>query len=113
MTVARMQISEEQLSAFIIYLALGVLQTILERAVPSEVGIWTLGAPQMWSEFEGNSHISQEVIDTLQACDELSALQELAPEKFEDEVKKLIKRLHNELSKIPDPIWSIKWTIPA
>src|SRR5215216_1724364 len=111
MATVHMHIAEEQLSPFLIYLGIGTLQAILSGTVSPEVGIWTLGAPQTWALFEGNSRVSPEVITIFQTCDELSAIRDLAPEFFENEIRTLIQRLQVELSKIEDPIWNIKWTI--
>ena len=51
--------------------------------------------------------MSQEIIRVFKVSDELDALQELAPEKFNEIVTKLIERLEIMLAQAEDPNWGV------
>lgn len=51
----------------------------------------------------------QAVINVLACSDELSALQQLAPEAFEATVADLIARLHAALAQMGSPAWLVDW----
>ena len=94
---------------FVTYLALGTLEAIRAGTVPAQVGIWTLGRPLFWRPLEA-ALVPQAVIDVLACCDELSALQQLAPEAFEATVANLIARLHAALTGMENPAWLVDWS---
>ncbi len=51
--------------------------------------------------------VSQEIIRVFKACDELGALQKLAPEEFDEKVTKLIERLEIMLAQADNPDWGM------
>ncbi len=106
----RCEIADDDLPAFVTYLALGTPEAIRARMAPAEVGIWTLGRPLMWEPLEKASLVPQVVIDVLQTSDELSAIQKLAPETFDITMSDLIERLHAVLEGMPNLTWRIEWT---
>lgn len=105
----KLEIHEEGFDSFLICLALGTLYAIRDGALSPDAGIWSLGMPRVWEPFENSSMISREVIDVLQTCDELSAIQELAPEEFENAVTELIDRLLAELRESEANVWQVRW----
>jgi hypothetical protein len=103
------QVSEDHLSAFVAYIALGTLEAIRAGTVSPGVGIWTLGRPTTWEPLQKVKLAPQELIDVLQQGDELSALQKLAPDTFTAVVSGLIEQLHTVLRTMPDPTWWLTW----
>jgi len=67
----------------------------------------------MWATLERESLLSPEILDVLKTGDELSAIQELMPERFDALLTDLINRLHQELAQMKDPSWLIAWTSSA
>lgn len=106
-------VSEQDLPAFLIYLAIGTLHAIRTHTVPAQTGIWTLAQPQFIEALTKRANIAQEAINVFSSADELSAIQQLLPDNFETEVDKLIERLRVALSQIQDPYWSIQWDYKA
>ncbi len=104
------QINEDDLPAFVAYLALGTLEAIRAGIVSSDVGIWTLGRRIMWEPLEEAKLVPQEIIDVLRVSDELSALQKCAPLAFNPTVSDLIERLRAALGEMPNPSWRVEWT---
>ena len=104
----RCTIADEQMAAFVTYLALGTLEAIRAGTVSAQVGIWTLGRPVFWRPLEVAALVPQAVIDVVACCDELSALQQLAPEAFEATVGDLIARLHAALAGMENPSWLVR-----
>jgi len=105
----RCQISEDDLPAFVAYLALGTLEAIRTGTVSPDVGIWTLGMPLTWEPLEEANLVPQEIIDVLRVSDELAALQKSAPLAFDAVVSDLIERLRVALREMPNPIWRVEW----
>lgn len=107
------QITEDDLPAFVAYLALGTLEAIRAGTVSPDIGIWTLGAPITWEPLEDAKLVPQEIIDVLRQGDELSALQNLAPQTFDAVVTDLIEQLHIALREMPNPNWRVVWSQTA
>ena len=103
------QVSEDDLSAFVAYLALGTLEAIRAGTVSPGVGTWTLGRPVTWEPLQQAKLVPQEIIDVLQQGDELSALQKIAPHACDAAVGDLIERLHAVLRAMPSPVWRVEW----
>jgi hypothetical protein len=104
-----LQISQEDIPAFVACLSIGTLYAIREGIIPPQVGIWTLGPPRMWEPLEAMSLIPREIIEVLQRCDELSAIQQLMPDRFVPYVDELIARLQLVLAQAGDPAWDVRW----
>jgi len=105
-----LRIGENSLDAFLACLGIGTLFAIKEGALPAEAGIWSLAVPRVWKPLESNLMVSREMIEVFRTFDELSALQQLSPNEFPDEVSKLIDTLLTELRKVQNPIWQIEWS---
>src|SRR5579872_1329805 len=103
------QISDNDLPAFMAYLALGTLEAVRTGTVSPDVGIWTLGRPMTWEPLEDAKLVPQELIDVLRQGDELLALHNLAPQTFDAVVSDLIERLHTVLGEMPNPSWRVEW----
>lgn len=103
------QISEDDLPAFVAFLALGTLEAIRAGTVSPQIGIWALGRPITWEPLEVANLVPREIIDVLQQADELAALQKLSPQTFESVVGDLIERLHAALRAMPNPTWRLAW----
>lgn len=103
------QISEDDLPAFVAYLALGTLEAIRAGTVAPKVGIWTLGMPITWKPLEEAKLVPQAIIDVLRTSDELSAIQKLVPHTFDATVSDLIERLHTALKEMPNQTWRVEW----
>ena len=95
--------------SFLACLGIGTLQAIRDGTLPADVGIWSLSAPQFCEELSANPSIPQEIVEVFQMSDELSALKELAPDKFSGEVEKLIHKLYTVLATIEEPAWRLQW----
>lgn len=104
----RMEGSKAHLSVMFTYLALGILYAIKKGVVPPSVGISTVGRPNFWELLKDEINAPMELIQVLQTADELDALAQLVPEKFDSELDALIHELENVLSGIPNPIWNIQ-----
>jgi hypothetical protein len=104
-------VAKGQLDAFVICLAIGTLQAIRSKTIPAEAGIWTLGPPRFWKPLAEHALISQGVLEVLQTCDELSAVEILRPDQFEDVVTELLNKLTTELKKVDDPVWQVEWAM--
>jgi hypothetical protein len=104
-------VGKDQLDAFVICLAIGTLQAIKSKTIPASAGIWTLDPPRFWKPLAEHALVSQDVLEVLQTCDELSAIQELIPNQFEATIIELLDKLTAELKGIDDPVWRIEWVI--
>lgn len=102
-------IKSEHIGPFFIYLGIGMLYAINNRAISPEIGIWTMGMPKVHEFLAENSLISDEVRDIFETFDELDAIQQLIPKKFNDIVSELMERLENELKVIENPRWDLEW----
>lgn len=107
------QMGEDDLPAFVAYLALGPLEAIRAGAVPASVGIWTLGRPISWKPLEDAQLVPQAIIDVLRTSDELAAIQKLVPHAFDATVSDLIERLHTALKEMPCQTWRVEWNRTA
>ncbi len=105
----KLQITEDELPAFITFLGIGILSAIRDKAVPSEVGIWTVGRPLIWEFLVEQPQVPKDVIKVFRMADELSAIEKLLPNEFDAKVQELINQLETELAKIKDPTWQIRW----
>ncbi|TAH50146.1 MAG: hypothetical protein EYC68_14950 [Chloroflexota bacterium] len=106
----RIEIPEADFSTFLVYLGIGVLSTIRNRTVPSEVGIWTLGRLALWRDLR-KVRIPEQVIDVINVADELSAIEELLPDRFDETIAEQIAQLEEQLKATKDPIWQISCAI--
>lgn len=106
----KLETLSNHIPTFVICLAIGTLQAILEDTISAEVGIWTLGRPRTWEFLAEEKLVSEEVISVLQTCDEISFIKEQSQERFENVVKELITQLKNELKKIEEPNWLFTWS---
>jgi len=106
----RGHIADEDLPAFVTYLALGTFEAIRAGTVPATVGIWTLGRPIFWEPLEDGRLMPPEVLEVLKLADELSALREVAPKEFDVRLTKIISQLHGALARMPSSTWRMEWT---
>ena len=104
-----MQIPEEDFPAFMTYVAIGTLYAIRNGTVPSEIGNWTLGPPNISEFLLKQQNMPRRVIRVFEMGDELHALEVLAPDKFDDELGEMIRQLEAALAKLDHPTWRIKW----
>lgn len=105
----KLRISKKNLDSFLACLGLGTLVAIQKGVLPASAGIWTLGLPRVHEPLVEINTISIDILDVFSQADELSALQELAPTKFNNELEELIGRLQTVLAENPEPFWDIDW----
>lgn len=108
MTV-NIQLEQDDFPAFLACLGIGTLVAMQKGQLEAEAGVWTMGAPRVWEPFVEDSVVPQEVLEVFQQSDELAMLQQLAPESYEEELSRLINQLSGTLSKMQQPIWSLRW----
>lgn len=102
------EVVDEELAPFLACLCMGVLHAIGTRAVPAEVGIWSLG-PTWAVRLEGK--IPEGIRDVIYQTDELDVLEGLGtPEELAAVCTDLIAQLRSELLKIEDPTWRM-WMV--
>jgi hypothetical protein len=106
------RIPDEHLDVFLAYIGLGVLKAIQRKTVPATVGIWTLALPKLTIPLTEKGSVSEEIMTVFKTADELSALEKLAPELFEDALEQLINQLETVLRSSSDPTW-MTWEIRA
>ncbi len=104
----RYTIPDDDVPAFVTYLALGVLEAIRAGTVSAEVGIWTLGRPIWWEPLEDAGLVPPDILEVLTTSD---ALQEIAPDRYEAVIKAHIARLHAALRTLPNATWLGEWNV--
>jgi hypothetical protein len=105
----KFRISKRNLDSFLACLGLGTLTAIQRGVLPASAGVWTLGLPRVYQPLTDINTISKDILDVFSRADELSALQKLAPNEFNNELNKLIERLQTILADNPQPFWDIDW----
>jgi hypothetical protein len=105
----KLRISKKNLDSFLACLGLGTLIAIQKGVLPASAGIWTLGLPRVHEPLVEIKTISRDILEVFSQADELSALQEIAPTIFNNELDKLIERLQTVLAENPAPFWDIDW----
>jgi len=105
-----LRIGKKNLQEVAASFVIGVLHLIRIGAFPPVVGIWTMSTRGFWSPLVDNKILSDELIDVLRNCDELSALQKLNPDHFESEITKLIERIEKDVQ-YRNPHWDMDWVI--
>lgn len=97
---------DESVTSFFASLALGLLQSIRNDAVPAKVGIWSLGHPAVWEKLQDT--VPARLINVLKQCDELTTMKKLfTPEVFDVEISLMIGELEGLLRSLDDPQWTI------
>ncbi len=86
-------------------LSVGVLQGILDGAVPASFSTWSIGMPIFARSLEAID-MPDRLVEALRQMDELSALQQLVPEEFEAEVIRL-KQTFEEVLSHSTAIWEV------
>jgi hypothetical protein len=105
-------IPDEHVDTFLAYIGIGVLSAIQRKTVPATVGIWSLAVPKVTQPLIEHGNVSEEIITVFKTADELSALEKLAPDLFEDVLTQLINQLETVLRSSTDPTW-MTWKIRA
>lgn len=105
----KFEISEEDIPAFLACIGLGTLEAIRSGTVSPEIGIWTLARPEFIMPFQNRALVPRDVLDVLQTCDELPALQKLLPANYDEIVGNLIERLQGSLRHLDSANWRITW----
>jgi hypothetical protein len=104
-----LKVMQEEREAFVLCLTLGTLEAMRCGSWPLESGIWTLAVPSFWEPLEDGT-ISEEIMDILKTCDELSALESLGEKKYAYElIEKMISLIHLRLASLHDKQWRACW----
>lgn len=101
-----MMIASEELSTFIAYLVVGVLVSIKDQAVSFGVGIWSLRRLVFFEPLK--KILPKEIIEVLESCNELSALEEFSKKNYQDALDHILKVLTKYLKQMNDPNFIIK-----
>jgi hypothetical protein len=102
-------IPEDNLAAFLACLGIGTLEAIRTGALPTTAGIWTLARPRVWEPLAVGALVPDEIVSVYQTCDELHALEQLAPDKLITALTELIDRLVSVLAQAEMREWHIEW----
>ena len=95
----KFETSEENIEFYVAIMALGLLHSIKNKTLSSDIGIWSLGRPRFWNTLEKEKLISKELLSIIQTLDELSTIEELSL-SFDKEIDKLIDRINLCLKKV-------------
>ncbi|MBI4494024.1 MAG: hypothetical protein HY690_14640 [Chloroflexi bacterium] len=103
----QLDIPDDDLRLFLSLLGLGLLHSIARGVLPADAGIWTLAIPRMWEPILEQGSVSGEIALVYRQLDELSAIQELLPERYSEKLDQLISRL--EATAEYRGGWGVKW----
>jgi hypothetical protein len=103
-------IREKDRVPFLACLGLGTLYAIRDGTLSASAGIWTLGAPRMWKQLEGEPGMMAEIVAIFSAADELSAIQEVIPDEFAPAIDDFIHRLKAILVSTGEQYWIASWS---
>ncbi len=105
----QLQVHDDDLPLVLACLGIGILSAIRRDLQPPTMGIQTLGRPRFWEPLLDNPAIPPAIIDVFQTCDELDALQQLAPEQYTAVIDTLILRLENVVAESKNSAWNVHW----
>jgi hypothetical protein len=106
----RFEVGENDLEAFSLCLILGTLDAMRSGAWPTKAGIWTLGRP-IFREPLAAAGIAKEVMEELEAADELSAIEGLCGRPAAEEaLDRMIAVVRSRLAALPDRTWYAFWS---
>ena len=81
-----------------------------EGTVPYSVGIWTLGRPIFSRNPEIEGLLSEEILDVIQAADEVDLLAGLGGvDEANEWLDRMIETLQRRLKSLAEPCWYAKW----
>ena|SRR3954454_20307674 len=102
---------DEQLHTFIACLSLGTLHAIRTGILDTDAGIWSLASPSLLGPLRSNPHVPNELIEVLESCDELSAIQQMMPQRLQGVITETITRIESQLSEAQPNIWRVHWDL--
>jgi hypothetical protein len=106
----RFEVGKNDLEAFSLCLILGTLDAMRSGAWPTEAGIWTLGRP-IFREPLAAAGIAKEVMEELEAADELHAIEGLCGRPAAEEaLDRMIAVVRSRLAALPDRNWYAFWS---
>ena len=108
----QLSVSVETFEPFVLCLALGTLEAIKSEIWSSEAGIWTIGRPNFLDELE-KMNVSEETVNIFAQFDEISTLEELNKEVFEEELQKIEQKIKQRLENFSGKYWNAKWSKEA
>ncbi len=59
---------------YISSLAIGILEGMKSGTVPFEVGIWSLGRPVFWNNFDNTNSLSDDLLNCIKTFDEIDSI---------------------------------------
>jgi hypothetical protein len=104
-----LEIDSADRDALVLCLALGTLEAMRSGVWPLEAGIWTLGRPRFWEPLKRGG-VPEEVLDVLQAADELDALEGLSGRAAAEALlDRMLGVIRSHLEALPEKSWRARW----
>ena len=100
-------VAEQEQASFFTCLAMGTLYAIKMGVLPPSAGIWTVGRPKISETLADLPATPTELLHTMEVADEFSALSQLAPDKLQLLLERLLLDMGNSLQRMPNPMWDI------
>src|SRR3954466_15156967 len=103
----QLDIESEHVPSVAVCLAIGTLYAIQQKRLATKEGIWTVGVPRFWEPLIDLPSLPPDIIEVFQTCDELSAIEQLLPDRLDSAIEELLNRLMHYIAHVQDPAWGM------